>query len=101
MKEKCPFCRQKMQDEISLPHMSWRETQIYNAVVSSGKNNYVHSNDLVKLMYRPGRTPTPAAWGVLRVAINGINKKIKPLSQRIKGFREMGYRLVWDAPVSR
>ena len=50
---------------------------------------------LISAVY--GTEPPKSAWGVLRVNVFELNRKLKKRGQKIKGRRDLGYVLIKDS----
>ena len=93
----CPYCGHQMNEPIITPPLSMRQKSIYQAVVSAGSSG-IETSRLIAAMYGK-QTPTMSGYGVMRVQVHEINKKLTSINQRIQGYRHCGYRLVAaDAP---
>ena len=86
-----------MDEPVILPPLSHRQKFIYEAVVRAGSSG-IQTDRLIAAMYGK-QSPTMAGYGVMRVQVHEINKKLTSINQRIRGYRHCGYRLVAaDAP---
>lgn len=70
--------------------LSKRQRSIYDHVAGSGPGG---APVLGLLHHVFGEEPPASSWGVLRVNIFEINRKIKERGQKIKGRRDVGYIL--------
>lgn len=87
----CPFCGTTYHSTYPPSALSKRQREIYDAVVASGPRG-MQTSALLSAIY--GDSPPKSAWGVLRVNVFEINRKIRERGQRIKGRRDAGYILV-------
>lgn len=87
----CPFCGGEYSGEHPAPNLSRRQREVYDAVVASGPSG-ISTEALISVVY--GDTPPKSGWGVIRVNVFEINRKIKDIGQRIRGRRNIGYILL-------
>lgn len=89
----CPYCGSEYKGNHPPITLSKRQRDVYNAVVASGPRG-IPARSLLSTVY--GDSPPKSGWGVLRVNVFEINRKLKPRGQRIKGRRDAGYVLIKD-----
>lgn len=87
----CPFCKATYNSTMPPANLSNRQREIYNTIVEAGPMG-IKTKDILASVY--GDHPPPSAWGVLRVNVFEINRKIRDHGQRIKGRRDVGYVLL-------
>jgi hypothetical protein len=90
----CPFCSSVYHSTYPPLSLSARQRRIYDVVVSGGQRG-APTKKLLEIAFEG--TPPKSAWGVLRVNIFEMNRKLKDRGQRIKGRRDVGYVLVEDS----
>lgn len=89
----CPYCGG---DYVGGHHpisLSRRQREVYDAVVAAGPKG-ITARALVQTVY--GDNPPKSGWGVIRVNVFEINRKIRDRGERIKGRRDIGYILIND-----
>lgn len=91
MKHLCPYCKQQMSGDVTLPFLRPRKMRIYRAVLESGPEG-IATDDLLARMYAEDEWPTPGGYQVLRVMICEINKVLN--GQRIVNAFRGRYRLI-------
>ena len=89
----CPYCNSEYHGTHLPISLSKRQRDVYNAVVAGGPRG-VTVKALISAVY--GDNPPKSGWGVLRVNVFEINRKLKKRGQRIKGRRDLGYVLIKD-----
>lgn len=90
----CPYCGTVYHSTYPPMALSKRQREIYDAVAAGGPRGTT-VRTLLSTVY--GDEPPKSAWGVLRVNVFEINRKIKDRGQRIKGRRDVGYVLIGDS----
>ena len=88
----CPYCKTPLKGEAALPEMSQRQDVIYDSLAGAGHKG-MSKDDLLRCIYSDDDIP-PGGPIVMRVQIHEINKKLKPLHQRIIAKRGFGYVLI-------
>src|SRR5437879_534492 len=96
MTRACPFCGSEYERPLAYTHLSGRQRDIYEAVVAAGPRG-LSVPKLLAVVY--GSDVPKSGWGVLRVAIFEINRKIAKFDQKIKGRRSIGYVLTSDSDI--
>lgn len=89
----CPYCHTVYHSTYPPIMLSKRQREIYDTVAAGGPRG-APVRKLLSAVY--GDEPPKSAWGVLRVNVFEINRKIKDRGQRIKGRRDVGYVLIED-----
>lgn len=89
----CPYCKQPMSGEMSIPPMRPRMMRIYKATLEAGTHG-ITPEDLLVRMYDDGEWPTPGGPVVLRVQICEMNKILGTVDQRIVSAHRGRYRLM-------
>lgn len=89
----CPYCGSEYRGSHPPIALSRRQRDVYNNVVASGPRG-ITAKSLLSAIY--GDNPPKSAWGVIRVNVFEINRKIKNRGERIKGRRDLGYVLIRD-----
>lgn len=87
----CPYCGTTYHSTYPPIALSKRQREIYDAIASSGPRG-TPVKALLSSIYEGD--PPKSAWGVLRVNVFEINRKISDRGQRIKGRRDVGYVLI-------
>lgn len=90
MSNTCPYCHATYVSTYPPMDLSTRQQTIYDHVARSGPRGATVS-ELLDTVY--GSDRPESAWGILRVNIFEINRKIKTRGQRIDGRRGWGYFL--------
>lgn len=90
----CPYCNATYHSTYPPVSLSARQQRIYNEVVAGGQKGAPTAR-LIQSAFEG--TPPKSAWGVLRVNIFEMNRKLKERGQRIKGRRDVGYVLVEES----
>jgi hypothetical protein len=87
----CPYCGTSYRDINPPITLSKRQRDVYEAVAAGGSRG-ITVKALLSTVY--GSEPPKTGWGVLRVNVFEINRKLKERGQRIKGRRDIGYILI-------
>jgi hypothetical protein len=90
----CPYCGATYHSTYPPITLSGRQREIYSIVASGGPRG-TPAKRLISAVY--GDKPPKSAWGVLRVTVFEINRKLKERNQRIRGRRDVGYVLTRDS----
>jgi len=90
----CPYCNSVYHSTYPPITLSKRQREVYTTVAAGGPRG-VTVKSLISAVY--GDDPPKSGWGVLRVNVFEINRKLRERGQKIKGRRDLGYVLIKDS----